>query len=167
MMKSLLWSIILLPGSVTIFIPIFFLYLSSVFSGEGVTYSENIIVLGVSIFLIVVGSFLAGTTTLLFFRCGKGTPAPWDPPKKLVVAGPYRYMRNPMITGILLILFGEAGLFWSLVLFFWAFTFLVANMLYFPFVEEKKLFKRFGKDYDVYTKNVPRWIPRFKPWGET
>jgi protein-S-isoprenylcysteine O-methyltransferase Ste14 len=55
-------------------------------------------------------------------------------------------------------------LFWSPVLFGWAFIFFIANMLYLPFVEEKILLKRYGKEYDEYTKNVPRWIPRFTPW---
>jgi protein-S-isoprenylcysteine O-methyltransferase Ste14 len=163
-MKSLLGSIIILPGTATVFVPAALLYISFVFFGESIAFLGNIIVLVVSIFFVLVGFFLAETTTLLFFRFGKGTPAPWNPPKKLVVKGLYRYMRNPMITGIIFILFGEALLYWSLVLFIWAFIFLIANMLYFPFVEEKKLLKRFGKEYDEYTKNVPRWIPRFTPW---
>jgi protein-S-isoprenylcysteine O-methyltransferase Ste14 len=99
----------------------------------------------VSIFFLVVGFFLAETTILLFLRFGKGTLAPWNPPKKLVVKGPYRYMRNPMITGIIFILFGEALLLWSLVLFVWAFIFLIANMLYFPFVEKKKIAQEIWK----------------------
>ena len=127
-------------------------------------FSENIIVLVASISFFVIGVLLAITTMRLFFRFGNGTPAPWKPPKTLVVKGPYRYMRNPMITGVLYILTGEALLFWSPVLFGWAFIFFIANMLYVPLVEEKKLLKRFGKDYEEYTKNVPRWIPRFTPW---
>ena len=163
-MKSLLWSILLLPGTATVFTPAALLYISFVFFDENIVFSQSIIVLVASISFFVIGVFLAITRMRLFFRFEKGTPAPWNPPKTLVVKGPYRYMRNPMITGVLFILSGEALLFWSPVLFGWAVIFFIANMLYFPFVEEKKLLKRFGKDYDEYTKNVPRWIPRFTPW---
>ena len=163
-MKSLLGSIIILPGTATVFAPAALLYISFVFFGENIAFSQSIIILVASTSFFIIGLLLATTTTLLFSGFGKGTPAPWNPPKKLVVKGLYRYMRNPMITGIIFILFGEALLYWSLVLFIWAFIFLIANMLYFPFVEEKKLLKRFGKEYDEYTKNVPRWIPRFTPW---
>jgi protein-S-isoprenylcysteine O-methyltransferase Ste14 len=163
-MKSLLWSILLLPGTATVFVPAALLSISFIFFDETIAFSENIIVLVASISFFVIGVFLAITTMRLFFRFGKGTPAPWNPPKTLVVKGPYRYMRNPMITGVLFILSGEALLFWSPVLFGWAVIFFIANMLYFPFVEEKKLLKRYGKEYDEYTKNVPRWIPRCTPW---
>ena len=166
-MKSLLWSILLLPGTALVFVPAALLSISFVFFDEPITFAENIIVRVASISFFVIGLLLAITTMRLFFRFGNGTPAPWNPPKTLVVKGPYRYMRNPMITGVLCILSGEALLFWSPVLFSWVFIFFIANMLYFPFVEEKKLLKRYGKDYEEYTKNVPRWIPRCTPWEKT
>jgi protein-S-isoprenylcysteine O-methyltransferase Ste14 len=146
------------------FAPAALLYVSVVYFGMNVAFSENIMVLAASIAFFVIGFLLVITTTRLFFRVGKGTPAPWNPPTTLVVKGPYRYMRNPMNTGVMFLVLGEALLFWSLALGAWASLFFVANMLYFPFVEEKQLLKRYGKEYEEYTKNVPRWIPRLTPW---
>jgi protein-S-isoprenylcysteine O-methyltransferase Ste14 len=103
-------------------------------------------------------------TVSLFFSKGKGTPAPWDPPKKLVVRGPYRNVRNPMITGVLVFLLAEAMFFRSWPIAVWMFLFFMGNSVYFPLIEEKGLEKRFGDAYVVYCQNVPRWIPRLKPW---
>jgi protein-S-isoprenylcysteine O-methyltransferase Ste14 len=103
-------------------------------------------------------------TIRLFASVGNGTLAPWDPPKKLVVVGIYLHVRNPMITGVLFIALGE-GLFfgsWSILILFG--IFLVLNMIYIPLSEEKGLLKRFGEDYLLYARNVPRWIPRLKVW---
>jgi protein-S-isoprenylcysteine O-methyltransferase Ste14 len=111
MMKSLLWSILLLPGTATVFTPAALLCISFIFFDENIAFSESISILVASISFFVIGVFLAITTMRLFFRFGKGTPAPWNPPKTLVVKGPYRYMRNPMIIGVLFILSGEALLF--------------------------------------------------------
>jgi len=101
---------------------------------------------------------------MLFTKYGEGTPAPWDPPRKLVIIGPYRYVRNPMITGVLLVLLAEALLFGSWLIAGWMLLFLLGNVIYFPFVEEKGLEKRFGDEYLKYKARVPRWIPRLTPW---
>jgi len=78
--------------------------------------------------------------------------------------GPYRYVRNPMISGVALMLAGEA-LFWgSRALGLWAASFLAINHLYFVLSEEPELEYRFGPAYRVYKANVPRWIPRLRPW---
>ena len=82
----------------------------------------------------------------------------------MIVTGPYAYVRNPMITGVVLILISEALLLGSLAIGIWAVVFLIINMFYFPFSEEPGLRKRFGKEYDEYCKNVPRYIPRLTPW---
>jgi protein-S-isoprenylcysteine O-methyltransferase Ste14 len=112
--------------------------------------------------LIALGLALAVWTWKLFVTQGRGTLAPWDATTRLVVSGPYRYVRNPMITGVALILAGEAVLFqsWPLaVLFVW---FVVVNAIYFPLVEEPGLRRRFGAEYDAYCANVPRWVPRVR-----
>jgi len=102
----------------------------------------------------------------LFTIIGQGTLAPWDPTKKLVVAGPYRHVRNPMITGVALMLIGQA-LFWgSSVIAIWAGTFILINHIYFILLEEPGLEKRFGESYINYKANVPRWVPRLNPWME-
>ncbi len=165
MLKSLIVGIIILPVSVVLFIPILLLYVSYVFFGDMIVVSQSVFVQVVSVCFFAVGFLLAGVTTWLFFKIGRGTPAPWDPPKKFVIEGPYRYVRNPMIFGVFCILLGEAVLFWSMILFCWVLVFFLANEVYIPLVEEKGLVRRFGKEYIIYTKHVRRWIPRLTPWS--
>jgi protein-S-isoprenylcysteine O-methyltransferase Ste14 len=105
-------------------------------------------------------------TISLFAREGKGTLAPWDPTQRLVVRGPYRYVRNPMITGVLSILLGEAALFGSLWVLAWWLAFFAINAVYFPLIEEPGLRGRFGDEYERYRRSVPRWIPRRRPWTQ-
>jgi protein-S-isoprenylcysteine O-methyltransferase Ste14 len=95
---------------------------------------------------------------------GKGTLAPWDPTSRLVVRGPYRHVRNPMISGVLGILLGEAVLLGSVPLLVWFGLVLALNAVYMPLVEEPGLRSRFGEDYETYKANVPRWVPRLRPW---
>jgi protein-S-isoprenylcysteine O-methyltransferase Ste14 len=99
-------------------------------------------------------------------KFGKGTPAPWDPPKSLVIQGPYRYVRNPMITGVLFMLLAEAIFFKSLPIAVWMIVFFLGNAVYFPLVEERGLEQRFGDDYWKYKTHVPRWIPRLRAWKQ-
>jgi protein-S-isoprenylcysteine O-methyltransferase Ste14 len=103
-------------------------------------------------------------TVSLFARVGEGTLAPWDPTSKLVVRGPYRRVRNPMISGVLFVLLGEAAILGAPALLIWAAAFLAVNAAYMPLFEEPGLRRRFGEDYDVYKANVPRWLPRVTPW---
>lgn len=118
----------------------------------------------IGLLLILVGLYLLVITIRSFILIGRGTLAPWDPTKKLVVSGPYAYVRNPMISGVLAILLGESLLFLSWKIFAWfVLTFLI-NDLYFRLSEEPGLLARFGKEYEEYKRNVPRWIPRLKPW---
>jgi protein-S-isoprenylcysteine O-methyltransferase Ste14 len=106
-------------------------------------------------------------TMVLFLRMGRGTPAPWDPPTQLVIGGPYRYMRNPMITSVFVMLAAEALFFASPALATEWMLFLAANLLYIPLVEEKRLRRRFGTAYEKYRRRVPRWIPRLTPWTDS
>ena len=97
-----------------------------------------------------------------FLHEGRGTPAPIDPPTELVAAGFYRYVRNPMYVGILLILIGYFLWFgyWSL-LVYTAFAFLMTH-LFVLFYEEPTLRTKFGASYEEYLKRVPRWLPKLK-----
>ena len=115
--------------------------------------------------LAVPGLILAAWTMSLFIRFGDGTAAPWDPPQKLVIRGPYRHVRNPMISGVLFLLIAESMFFDVSGLLVWTTVFFVGNSVYFPLVEEPGLRKRFGDDYKVYFRNVGRWIPRLTPWS--
>ncbi len=109
------------------------------------------------------GLFLLVMTIRLFIRRGKGTLAPWTPTQKLVVEGPYSFVRNPMITGVLSVIIGEALIIQSYSLLIWAVLFFGINHLYFILSEEPGLVKRFGEEYVRYKKEVPRWIPKFEP----
>lgn len=114
--------------------------------------------------LLLAGLLIIASTVRLLGRLGGGTLAPWDPTARLVVAGPYCHVRNPMITGVFGVLLGEAVLFGSAALFLWFGGFVIGNLLYIRFSEEPGLRRRFGADYDVYADNVPAWIPRLTAW---
>ena len=159
MFWSWLKAVLILPVNVLVFIPATILYFSN--------YKFELArgwraVLG--FVLLSLGLVFAVWTMTLFHRKGKGTAAPWDPPKKLVVAGPYCHVRNPMLSSVFVMLIAEWLLLgaWQLLAFF--VVFLVVNMIYFPLIEEKELERRFGEDYLRYKKNVPRYIPRLTAW---
>jgi protein-S-isoprenylcysteine O-methyltransferase Ste14 len=99
----------------------------------------------------------------LFARVGRGTLAPWDPTQQLVAVGPYRYLRNPMITGVATVLAGQALLTGSWILAAWMLAFVAINLVYFVTVEEPGLERRFGDPYREYKARVPRWMPRRPP----
>jgi protein-S-isoprenylcysteine O-methyltransferase Ste14 len=91
---------------------------------------------------------------------GKGTPLPMDPPKKLVVVGPYRIVRNPMYWSVAFVMLGEAAVFHSVALVDLAAVFFVAVNLFVLFIEEPGLQAKFGAEYEQYCRQVPRWLPR-------
>ena len=93
---------------------------------------------------------------------GRGTPWPLNPPKKLVTSGFYRFMRNPIMFGYLLILFGEGLFFESSSLILYLIINFVLLHIRTIFIEEPMLKDRFGKPYENYYKTTPRWIPSFK-----
>ena len=115
--------------------------------------------------LIALGVLLLVRTIVLFATVGQGTLAPWDPTQRLVVQGVYRHVRNPMISGVLSILLGEAVLLGSLPLLYWFLFFFALNAVYIPLSEEPGLVRRFGEEYLRYKANVPRWVPRLRPWN--
>ena len=114
--------------------------------------------------LILAGLPMLAWTIREFGRRGQGTLAPWDPPQKLVVRGPYRHVRNPMISAVMAILLGQALLLNSLCHLAWAAFFSLGNVLYIPHSEEPRLERRFGEEYRRYKSNVPRWLPQLRPW---
>ncbi|MDI6645376.1 MAG: isoprenylcysteine carboxylmethyltransferase family protein [Methanobacteriaceae archaeon] len=114
------------------------------------------------VILIILGSLFVIYINKSFLKIGNGTPAPWDPPKKLVVTDLYRYVRNPMISGVLMILLGETLIFASIELLLWFATFFIINHIYIVYLEEPRLIKRFGDKYINYMKNFPRWAPYLK-----
>jgi len=109
---------------------------------------------------IVIGGAISGSCIAAFAGIGRGTPAPFDPPRRLVVLGPYRWVRNPMYLGALLLLLGELILFGSRNLVLYIVTLMVASFAFVVLYEEPKLRRTFGSDYEQYCARVRRWLPR-------
>jgi len=152
-------DIILLPVTMTMVVP----YL---ISGQNERLRPDYpltVIFG--ILILLTGLTLFGVTVWLFGKVGHGTLAPWNAPQKLVIRGPYRHCRNPMISAILFILIGESILFNSMNIMIWAIIFFTINTAYFLLKEEPDLQKRFGTAYSEYKKHVSRWIPKMKSYN--
>jgi protein-S-isoprenylcysteine O-methyltransferase Ste14 len=117
------------------------------------------IILSLPVFSLAL--FLIGWSVLNFIRV-KGTPVPFNPPPKLVTAGPYAYVRNPMLTGVFALLFGFGVLLGSVSLLV-VFTplFICINVWELKAIEEPELLKRLGEDYFEYRKRTPMFFPGF------
>jgi protein-S-isoprenylcysteine O-methyltransferase Ste14 len=116
--------------------------------------------------VVAVGAVIGLPCVWEFAWRGLGTPAPFDPPRKLVISGPYRYVRNPMYVGMGLVIAGFAIVYPHGTLVFvgeLAFA-AVAVAIFVIAYEEPVLRKTFGADYDDYCRHVRRWIPRLSPW---
>jgi protein-S-isoprenylcysteine O-methyltransferase Ste14 len=117
---------------------------------------------GVGTVLLVLGGMLCGWCVLRFKRA-RGTPVPFNPPTELVVAGPYLWMRNPMVTGVFTALFGIGMILGSFsIVFIWTPLYILAHVIELKKVEEPELELRFGATYTEYKRRVPMFIPR--PW---
>ena len=152
-LKTTLLTIIV-PGIGVFLVPYYIIKAN----GFPLVYSPLQVVFG--ILLIIIGCCGFVWVSQAFVRFGKGTPAPFDPPKQFVATGLYRFVRNPMYIGALTAIVGESILFksWQ-VLIYAAFLFLAFH-IFVVFFEEKSLEKRFGEPYTQYLRSVPRWIPR-------
>lgn len=160
-----LQAILALPFMVLIVVPTILIVLSATLNplwGQSPPVKLLLALIGLS--LIIGGLVLIISTIRLFIIAGQGTLAPWTPTQRLVVLGPYRYVRNPMISGVIGVLLGEAVLSGSLPVLQWVVFAVVINLIYIPFLEEPGLYERFGQDYSEYVRHVPRWIPRRAPW---
>ena len=158
-------AIALLPFMVTVVIPAVILDDSGI--GGLALYRPapwHIVMAAGAAAFVGLGLTLFVLTVRMFVQTGRGTLAPWIPTQRLVVAGVYRHVRNPMITGVMCILLAEVIFFGSLPLLSWFAVFVVVNTTYIPLIEEPSLEKRFGSDYVRYKENVPRWISRLTPW---
>jgi protein-S-isoprenylcysteine O-methyltransferase Ste14 len=118
----------------------------------------------IGILLIAFGLMLALKTIPLFHKLSEGTIMPWEPANELIVEGVYRYVRNPMHTGVFAVMLGEGLVLRSTFILTFALFAIFSHLFYIPFSEERGLEKRFGETYRVYKENVPRWIPRSTPW---
>jgi protein-S-isoprenylcysteine O-methyltransferase Ste14 len=116
----------------------------------------------VGMLVVAAGAALALWCILAFAFVGRGTPAPFDPPRRLVVRGPYERVRNPMYVGATLALAGAALFYRSGALLGYAALFLALAHLFVVVYEEPTLRRTFGADYDAYRRRVSRWWPRIR-----
>jgi protein-S-isoprenylcysteine O-methyltransferase Ste14 len=146
----------LLPGTATVLIPYWLISArgaGAVSSHRGLRYS--------GLPLIIIGAAGLLWCVWEFFSAGRGTLAPIDPPKNLVIQGLYRYVRNPMYVSVVTILLGESIFFMSRPILIEAGIFFVMANLFVAFYEEPALRQQFGDSYEKYKQSVGRWIPRY------
>jgi protein-S-isoprenylcysteine O-methyltransferase Ste14 len=169
--KTMFWllrhliAIAVLPFTVAVLIPVWLARRNGVTPGVG----SSLVQIGLQsagLLLLTIGLLLFAASLRGFVTEGRGTLAPWDPPRELVTRGPYRYVRNPMISGVVLVLFGEALVLLSQPHLQWALIFLGINAVYIPLIEEPLLTQRFGAAYRTYCRHVPRLLPRLHPWKQ-
>lgn len=152
-LKSLLF-LILAPGMVAGYIPLVLLRRGAeIETGVFAFLAFPLWAIGGAVLLWSFWNFLVQ---------GRGTPAPIDAPKELVATGFYRYVRNPMYVGILLMLIGHFLWFKTIGLIAYAGIVFLAFHLFVTLYEEPTLRRKFGTSYEEYLRRVPRWIPRFR-----
>jgi protein-S-isoprenylcysteine O-methyltransferase Ste14 len=150
-LRSLLWTI-LLPGFFAGYVPWRY------FGLDRAAPDRPAAILG--LLCIGLGGALLAACILEFARTGRGTLSPVDPPRRLVVRGLYRYVRNPMYLSVTAIVLGETLLIRSAALaIYWVIWFLAVNLFVIGY-EEPTLHQQFGASYDEYTKQVGRWFPK-------
>jgi protein-S-isoprenylcysteine O-methyltransferase Ste14 len=158
-----LLAFLALPFMVTVVVPLYLLRRGDAWRSHLDPF-PHLTLVALGVLLLGIGLALFVSSLRHFVTRGRGTLAPWDPPLSLVMTGPYRFVRNPMIAGVIFILFSEAFLLPSYALLSWAATFLVINLVYIPLLEEPVLALRFGEPYNEYRQHVRRFIPRLRPW---
>ncbi len=156
----------MLPIGVMILIPWFLMWLTSDTTiGWSLPWFLELLVIAFGLTTLSFGILLLAICIRMFASIGEGTLAPWAPPQRLVVAGIYQYVRNPMISGVLFGLLGESIILSNYAIFLWTLIAFIGNHIYFIKSEEPGLMKRFGDEYVEYFENVPRWFPRRTPWS--
>ena len=151
MLVRAIFAVLVLPGVFAGLIP-WWIVQSDPARSRGLTAGTALMIVGVGILFWCVRDFLV---------VGKGTLAPWDAPKRLVIVGLYRFVRNPMYVGIILLLAGwclRSGSKWL-----WAYLVVLTIAFHLRVVlfEEPWLAREFPDDWNAYTRKVRRWLPRF------
>ena len=149
-LRNFLFTVVV-PGSGGILIPWWLLTRGDAPAAPRAWYGVAVIVAGAVLYLACVRVFAV---------VGRGTPGPWDPPRRLVAIGPYRWVRNPIYLAALLIVLGESWLFLSLSLLRYAAAAAIFFHLLVVGYEEPRLRAQFGEQYEAYRRTVSRWIPR-------
>ena len=149
-LKNLLWTLVA-PGTIAGYVPWWMVRDRELVLSAWTAAAAVNIVLGVAIYLWCVWDFAS---------YGRATPAPIDAPKRLVVRGLYRYVRNPIYVGVLSIILGWAMLFQAAGVLIYGVCVAAAFHLFVVLYEEPQLARDFGGEYEVYRSRVGRWIPR-------
>lgn len=157
--RSILF-VFLIPGTVAAYIPFLILQSSPNATGPGLSIGSA---LGAC--LLITGVVVLLRCVWEFFAAGRGTLAPFDPPRHLVVSGLYRFTRNPMYNGVLLVLIGEALLFRSWTLAKYAALVLAMFHVMVIAYEEPTLESQFGESFRAYKRSVPRWGFTTRPFA--
>jgi|WetSurMetagenome_2_1015567.scaffolds.fasta_scaffold00353_11 protein-S-isoprenylcysteine O-methyltransferase Ste14 len=151
---------IIVPSVMIVVSPLLGKYLDLLILKTDYVFAQSTILIFTGTLISLMGVLLALWTIFLFKKYGKGTPNPTIPPKELVIRGPYKLIRNPMVLGGALVLFGEVILYYSLFLLVISIFYLIITYLNAMFIEEPELKKRFGHPYEEYLKKVPRLFPK-------
>ncbi len=118
----------------------------------------------IGLVFVILGGPTVAQAMVRFVREGLGTPAPILPTERLVVTGPYRYVRNPMYIGVLSMIVGQALIFGSRAVLMYTLCVAAAFHVFVVLYEEPTLRRRFGAQYETYARQVHRWRPRLTPW---
>lgn len=169
-MKTILADLFVLiraAAYASVFIGLLLIYVPAQFlSWSGIERPADIDVQQVAGMVIgTAGGIIALWCVFTFVFVGRGTPAPFDPPRKLVINGPYRFVRNPMYLGAGLALAGASLFYGSIPLLGYTCLFLLATHLMVVFYEEPVLKQTFGQEYEYYCKRIKRWWPVFRGTG--
>jgi len=145
----------------SLFVGLILVYLpGQVLSWSGITRPSSIgTQQALGMIVGAIGAIIALWCVVTFAFSGKGTPAPFDPPRRLVNRGPYKFVRNPMYIGAGLALTGAAVFYESWPLLSYAVIFFVITHCFIVWYEEPTLRRTFGKDYETYCQQVKRWLP--------
>ncbi|MFP6639589.1 MAG: isoprenylcysteine carboxylmethyltransferase family protein [Myxococcota bacterium] len=153
LLKNLLATLVL-PGTVAVLVPWLIEGNESTTSGRALAMALPVFGLGGAIYAWCVWDFAS---------FGRGTPAPMDPPKKLVIRGLYRFTRNPMYLGVLTVILAWALLFEAASLAAYAMIVAIGFHMFILLYEEPHLEREFGSEYLAYKTEVGRWLPRLPP----
>jgi protein-S-isoprenylcysteine O-methyltransferase Ste14 len=149
-LRNVLFTIVV-PGAGGVYVPWLILTRHGARLAPSAWYAVPVIAIGAGLYLWCVW---------LFATAGRGTPGTWDPPRRFVAVGPYRWVRNPIYAAALLIVGGEAWLFGSVALLLYAAVLAAGFHLLVTGYEERTLRTRFGDQYETYRRAVRRWVPR-------
>ena len=152
LLKNLLFTVVV-PGTVAVYVPLLIARGRSPASGAAFAVATAVLIVGAAVYAWCVWDFAA---------FGRGTPAPIDAPKKLVVRGLYAHSRNPMYVGVLTVILGWAIFFRTAALVLYALGVATCFQLFIVCYEERHLQREFGSEYEAYCARVGRWLPRLR-----